>query len=204
MTISRRERRSLAVGAAAVLISLAAVYVVEPAIASQFRVREELRQRTIELERHRRIAAEKSRYERTARELRAQFQEVEALRFEGDRVPPVAAEIQGVLHRVGQETGITIMRENVLPPRKVEMLSQVTVELSIRGEMRAIRDFLHRVQGAPRLLTVPKLTLRGATSRAQPYLVADLQVAGFMLAAEERAAPGQAGSAQREEESAWP
>ena len=195
MKISARERRYLIAGGLAVAAYLAAVYVIEPLISSQFRVREEIGKRAALLERHQLLASEKDRYRQRVEGLKAQLHQGEALYFNREKLPLVAAEIQGLLHKLGDEAGLTIIRENVPPPKKVEMLTQVTVELSVRGEMRAIRDFLYKVHTAPKLLTVPKLTIRGTTSRAQPALMADLQVAGYTTGEEEkgsavRTAPG--------------
>jgi len=186
MRISAREKRFLLVGGLAVVLYLAAVYVVEPFISDQLQVREDIRKRARALERHQLVASEKDRIQRKVEALRAQLRQAEALQFPGEKPPLVAAEIQGLLHTVGQEAGITFARENVPAPKKVEMLTQVTVELSVRGELRAIRDFLYMVQAYPKLLTVPRLTIRGAPARGQQPLLADLHVAGFTRGGEEK------------------
>ena len=184
--ISARERRWLILGGLAVAAYLAAVYVVEPFLTSQAQVREQIQERTALLQRYQLLASDKGRYQRRLEELKVRFAQAEALHFKGEKLPLVAAQIQGVLHQIGQEAGLTFVRENVAPPKKIEMFTQVTVELSLRGELKAIRDFLYKVQAAPQLLTIPRLTLRGTAARGQTSLMADLQVAGYMVSREEK------------------
>ena len=186
MRSAPREKRFLITGGLAVAAFLATVYVIEPLVSSQLKVREEIRERKALLERHQLLASEKDRYRRKVEGLKAQLQQAEGLLLKGEKLPLVAAELQGLLHKLGQEAGITIVRENVPPPKKIEVFTQVTVELSVKGELKAIRDFLYRVQTAPKLLTVPKLIIRGTPSRGQTALSADLQVAGYIVGGEEK------------------
>jgi Tfp pilus assembly protein PilO len=187
MKISMRERRVLVVGGLAVAAILAGVYVVEPLVVSQLQVREEIRQKTALLERHQLLASEKGRYQRRVEALRSEVRQAEELHFKGDKLPVVAAEIQGLLHKLGEEAGITIARENVPAPKKGERFTQVIVELSVRGDMRAISDFLYKVHTAPKMLAVSRLNLKGAPGRGGPApLLADLQIAGHMVGVEEK------------------
>ncbi|MFB3818000.1 MAG: type II secretion system protein GspM [Candidatus Methylomirabilales bacterium] len=188
MRVSAREKRVLVVGGVAALAILVGVYVVEPFLTSQAATRDEIAAARRTVERGGALAAERERQQRQIEALRGRLRAEETLLFAGERLPVVAAEIQGLLHTLGQETGITILRENVPQPRKADTYTQVTVELSVRGELRAIRDFLYRVQTAPKLLSVPRLAIRGTTSRTQTALTADLQVSGYTLAADEKPA----------------
>ena len=195
MKISTRERRFLVVGGLAVAAILAGVYVIEPLVTTQLKIQDELRENRAVLERHQLLASEKERYQRKVEALRSRYQQAGDLHFKGDKLPLVAAEIQGILHRLGQEAGITITRENVRPPRKVEMFTEVAVELSVQGELKNIRDFLYKVQAAPKLLATPKLTIRGMPARGPTAMVADLQVAGYILGGEEKGPAAAASSA---------
>lgn len=186
MKISTREKRVLIAGGLAVAAFLVTVYVIEPFLSSQGKIREEIREKKALLERHQRLASEKDRYQRKVEGLKAELRQAEGVLLKGEKLPLVAAELQGLLHKLGQEAGLTIVRENVPPPKKIEMFTQVTVELSVKGELKAIRDFLYKVQTAPKLLTVPKLTIRGVASRGLTALSADLQVAGYMTGGEEK------------------
>ena len=188
MKISKREKGFLIVGGLAVLAYLGGVYVVEPFVASRTGLRAVIEENQALLERQELLASDRERYRRRAAALRSQLQQAGTRHFPGEKAPVVAAEIQGILHTFGQEAGVTIARQNVPPPKKVEMFTQVTVELSVRGEMRAIRDFIYRISTAPKMLTIPRLVIRGFPSQTTMPLSADLQVAGYMLGTEEKGA----------------
>ena len=181
MKISAREKRFLVAGGLSVLLYLAAAYGIEPFVSTQLRVREEIGNQTKLLERYQLQASERDRYHQKVEALRLQFHERKAEHFTGDKLPVVAAEIQGLLHRLGQEAGVTFVRQNVPPPKKVEMFTQVIVDLSVRGELRAVRDFLYNIQSGPKLLAVPRLLIRGSALRGQTGLTVDLQVVGFVV-----------------------
>lgn len=182
MKISKREKRLVLVGGVAVLAYVAFVYVVEPFVTVQLEVRKQVQERQALLERHRPLASERARYRRKVQALEAPLRQAETLLLRGDKVPLVAAHLQGFLHELGKGAGLAIVRENVPPPREVEMLIEVPVELSLRGGLKSVRDFLYRVQTAPHLLTVPKLVIRRTSSRGGANVAADLRVAGYMLA----------------------
>lgn len=186
MKISRRERGFLIVGGLAVAAILAGVYVGEPLVSSELMVREEIQRQQALLERHQFIASEKERYRKTVEALRTQVQEARESHFREEKLPLVAAEIQGLLHTLGQEAGIIIVRENVPPPKKTGVFTPVTVELSVRGELGTLRDFLYKIQTAPKLLTIPKLIIRGVPARGQIGLSADMQVDGYVTEGEEK------------------
>jgi len=198
MKISTRERRVLLGGGLAVLAILAGVYVVEPFVATQRGMRDEVQAQSALLAKHQLLASEKARYQRRVEALRAQLQQADSLLFKGEKLPVVAAEVQGLLHTLAQEAGITIVRENVRPPTKVDVFTEVAVELSVQGEMKNIRDFLYKIQTAPKLVTTPKLVIRSMPTRGATALAADLVVTGHILNGEDKgpAAAPAAGKAE--------
>jgi hypothetical protein len=169
------------------------VYLVEPLFASRAQVQEELDAQRRVLDRRPVLAADRGRYQGRIDAVQAALQQEQEALFTGEKLPVVAAEIQGLLLSMSQEAGITIVRQNLPTPKRVEMLTQVSVELSVRGELKAIRDFLYHIQTGPKLLTVPKVAIRGVTSRTNTALTADLQVSGYVLGAEEKPAPAAGG-----------
>ncbi len=185
MKISKRETRFLVVGALAVFAYVGIVYVIEPLVASQLEVREQVWETRAVLERHRSLPPERDRYQRKVDALKARLHQAEELLMKGEKAPLAAAEVQGVIHRFGQESSLNIVRENVPPPKQTETFVEVPVELSMRGNLQAVRDFLYRVQMAENLLTVPKLVIRSRRSR-DGTLSVDLRVAGHMRHEEKR------------------
>lgn len=195
MEISSQQKRRFQVLAALVLVVLIGAYGVVPAVKSQVKIREEMRDKQEFLAKTPRSVAERERYQQSVAALQATLQQGAGLVYAGDKLPVTAAAIQDLLHTFGQETGLTIVRENVRPPKKVEMLTEVTVELSIQGDIRGVRDFLYKIQTAPKLLTLPKVTIRSLPVRGPTGVAAELLVAGYLLTGEEKGpAPPQSSS----------
>ncbi len=186
MKISKREKRFIMFGALALLAHLLVVYVIEPVIASQLDVRKQIEEKKAILTGHPPSAPARDYYQSKVRALRAQLSRAEGLLLKEKKAPLAAANLQGLLHKLGRETGLTIVRENVLAPKKLKLLVEVPVELSLRGDLKAVRDFLYRVQTAPYLLTLPKLIIKRRPSRANINLTADLRVVGYMQGEEKK------------------
>ena len=186
MKISTREKRFLLVGVLALAATLGYVYVVEPLIESQLDVREQIQRKQAILDRYRPPVPAKDHYEGKLKELKTQLSTADALFLQERKPTLAAANLQGFIHKIGQESGLTIVRENVLAPKERESLVEVPVELSLSGDMKAMRNFLYRAQTAPHVLTVPKLILKKRYSASNPIFTADVQVVGYIQSEEKK------------------
>jgi hypothetical protein len=74
---------------------------------------------------------------------------------------------------------VSIIREAVLRPKQNDMFLEVSIELSVKGSLGQIKDFLYRVETHDKLLTIPQLSIRSSFSANGPLSV-DLRVAGHM------------------------
>lgn len=181
MKISARERKLLVAAGVAAATVLVAVQVVEPFVRAQLSVRQQLEERRGLLARYERAAAEQEGYRRQVEEVRARLGRAEASMFRGAKPALAAAELQELVHRIAQDVGVTTIRENVPPARPKGAFTEVAVELSLRGDLKAMRDFLFRLQTAPRLVTVSRLVLRSHPAPGVVTLMADVQLTGYIV-----------------------
>jgi len=181
MKISARERNLLIAAGVAAAAVVVVVYVVEPFVRAQVAVRQQLEERQALLARYARAGAETEEYQRQVAGLRARLRRAEAPLFRGEKPALAAAELQELLHRIAEDVGVTTIRENVPPARPKGAFTEVAVELSLRGDLKAMRDFLFRLQAAPRLVTVSKLVLRSHPAPGVVTLTADVQLTGYMV-----------------------
>ncbi len=188
MDMTNGKNRWLRTYGVVLILVLAAAYGTRLFFTSQGKIREELEVKRTQLAKVERVASEAGRYQQRVEALRAALQQGEKFMFVGVKLPVAAAEIQDILHKLGQESSITIVRENVRPPKKGENLLDVTVELSIQGDIRDVRNFLYKIQTAPKLLVVPKVVIRGLPVRGPTGVAAELLVAGYLLNPEEKGA----------------
>ncbi len=186
MKISKREKWFIIVGALALLANFTYVYIVEPVIDSHLEARQQSQRKQAMLQRYRPPVPGKDHYQAKLTELNNQLSAAGPLFLQEKKTTLAAAGLQGFIHKIGQESGLTIVRENVLPPKERDSFVEVPIELSMRGDMKAVRNFLYQIQTAPYLLTLPKLILRRGFSAANPTFTADLQVVGYIQTEENK------------------
>jgi Tfp pilus assembly protein PilO len=179
MKLSRREQGVLALLSLAGLVYVGFVYGIDPVLGSQQAIREEIELKRASLDQYRLVASERKRFQDRVSELQARVTESEGFLLRGDKVPVAAAEVQELLHHFEQETGVSIIREAVLRPKQNDMFLEVSIELSVKGSLGQIKDFLYRVETHDKLLTIPQLSIRSSFSANGPLSV-DLHVAGHM------------------------
>jgi Tfp pilus assembly protein PilO len=187
-----RERRLLI---AAGLIGLGVVgylYVVEPLVERHAATQELIQARTALLARQRRLVA---RTERNARELEALRAEIDRRRarlLPGDKVPVAASELQRLVKATALDTGIEIRSERILQALERGGYTEVPVEVTLSGPVRALTALLYRLEAAPVLLTLTDLKIRAPATGATRDLSATLSLAGYI--ASPALAPPAAGS----------
>ncbi|MGH7412437.1 MAG: type II secretion system protein GspM [Candidatus Methylomirabilis sp.] len=186
MNISRRERRFLVAGGAALLAFLAFNFVIAPAVSRQREVRSELENKRQALERYQLVIEGKRRYERKFADAERLFAQLQRLLLPGEKLTLAAAELQEMLHKSAGASGVTMVSENIHSPKKSGGLTQVSVELTLNADMKKLRDFLYKVESSAKLLTVPKLTLNASFPRPGAELQVTVAVSGYALAPEEK------------------
>ncbi|MCZ7626451.1 MAG: hypothetical protein C3F12_01365 [Candidatus Methylomirabilota bacterium] len=188
MTFSSRERRFLVVGGVAVALFLTGNYLIMPAISNQMEVRNEYREKLDALERFQLVVDGKRRYEKKYAETEALFKQLQQRLLTGEKLTLAAADLQAMLHKAAGESGVTIVSESIHAPKKAEGFTQVAVELSLNADLKKLRDFLYKVESAPKLLTVPKLQVNASFPRIGAELQVTVVVSGYTLGLEEKSA----------------
>lgn len=179
MTLTVREKGIVAVAGLLAIGYVGVTYVLDPFLASQATVQEAIEQKRLEHQQLMALVAERERYQRKVDDLRVRVSEAEAMLLQEDKVPVAAAEVQEVVHRFGRETGVSIMRESVLRPKEQEVLVEIPVEVSLRGSLREVQEFVYKVESHDKILTIPQLAIRSSMA-SNGSLTVDMQIAGHM------------------------
>jgi Tfp pilus assembly protein PilO len=175
-----RERRLLVLAGIVGLAIAGYVYVVEPLVATHAETQELVEARTTLLERQRRLI---QRTERNARELESLRQEIERRRgrlLPGDKPPVAASELQRLVKATAQDTGIDVRSERILPPVDRGGYTEVPVEVTLSGPIRALTALLYRLEAAPVLVTLNDLKVRAPATGVVRDLSATLSLAGYI------------------------
>lgn len=179
MKLSSRERWIVGLAGLLALAYGGVTYVMEPFLESQEAVQEAIEQKQSELEKLVMFVSEEGRYRRKIENLHARVSAAETMLLAEGKVPVAAAEVQEVVHKFGQEAGVSIVRESVIRPKELEAVVEILVELTLKGSTRQIQHFLYQVETHGKLLTISQLAIRSPMAANGPLSV-DLQIAGHM------------------------
>ena len=194
--LQRREQRLLAIAGLVAAAVLGYSYVIEPLAEHRERVQTQIKDRETRLQRQQRLVERRERYAQELEALRAEVARRRARLLPSDKAPLAASELQNLMKTTAQETGVEVRSERVLPTNDRGGYTEVPVEVTLSGPIRAIASFLHRLEAAPALVVVQDVKLRVVSVGAPRELLATLAVAGYIAAGAE-ASPRRDGPARR-------
>jgi Tfp pilus assembly protein PilO len=190
MTALRPRERRLLAGAAVVAIALLGyVYGIEPLLARHRQVRELIVVREELLARQRRLLEREVRYAQELATLQDELARGRARLLPGDRPPLAASELQKLVKSTAEATGIEVRSERILPPTDRGGYTEVPVEVTLSGPIRALTAFTHRLEAAPVFLTLGDVRLRVVSIAAPRELSATIAVTGYIQGTPDGAAP---------------
>lgn len=175
-----RERRLVIVAVAVVALALSYVKLVEPWLEEQREVQVRLQAAGELLARRQRLVDRRPRYLEEVEALRAELTRRRERLLPTERAPLAASELQKLVKTTAQDTGVEVRSERVLPTTERNGYTEVPVEVTLAGPIRALVSFLHRIEGAPVLLSVQDLKLRVTSVTAPREVLATLALAGYI------------------------
>jgi len=181
--LSRRERRLVELGVAALLAVGAYLYVIEPLLARQRQVAELIPIREATLERRRLMIAQR---EQRAGDLAALNRKLEAASsgfLAGPTAPLAASELQKLVKELATAAEVDVRTERVLTPVDLAGVLEVPIELTVASTVRQVVTLLSRLEQTPRLLRVKDLKIRVAAPGQPRELLTTLTVSGYLRSA---------------------
>lgn len=175
-----RERRLLVLAAVLGLGFLSYTYGVEPWMERHAQVQELAAARRELLARQRKLLAREARYRAEKTALEAELLAQRARLLPGDRPPLAASELQRLVKSTAQDTGIEIRSERILPTAERGGYTEVPIEVTLAGPIRALASLAHRLEATPALLAVNELKVRVVSVAAPRELSATLSVSGYI------------------------
>ncbi|MBI3988668.1 MAG: hypothetical protein HY347_03530 [candidate division NC10 bacterium] len=194
MKISAREKRFLIIGGIAILLFVLIRWGVGPAISGQQGVQDRLALKRELLERYQRILEEKRLDEKRLKALQEVYAGMQKRLFSAEKPGVVTSELQAILQKLAQASGVEVRTVRFLPPKKMEVFTRIAVELNFGATVRDLKEFLYRIEAHERLLLIPRMVIvAGSTPLAQ----VTMEVAGFTPLVEESAEGQRAGAPRR-------
>jgi hypothetical protein len=184
----------LLAGAAVAVVALGYTWGVEPLLARHRQVEELVDSRHDLLARQHRLLAREPALQAELEALRVEIAGRRGRLLPGDKPPLAASELQALVKATAAETGVEVRSERVLPTAERGGFVEVPIEVTLAGPIRALVAMLHRLEGAPVLLTLGEFRLR-VISVAQPReLSATVALTGYIASSGPEA--GRAGAAE--------
>lgn len=164
--LSLRQRRVLALGLLAGVLTAVWFAAVMPYLGLRAYYREHIIDLRERLQQYQRIATSRQHYERRLVELKASSQL--AARLLDEKTPALAsAALQRTVQEMIRDSGGRLNSvQAVPPPEDAGAVVPVTLRLALQGSSEVLRSLLYRIEGGRRLLFVDTLSLhaRGGTT----------------------------------------
>jgi Tfp pilus assembly protein PilO len=185
--IQRREQRLLVLAGVVAVGVLGYSYVIEPLAERREGVQTQIAAREARLQGQQRLIERRERYAQELEELRGEVERRRGRLLPGDKAPLAASELQNLVKKTAQDTGVEVRSERVLPTNERGGYTEVPVEVTLSGPIRAIASFLHRLEAVPVLVAVQDVKVRVVSVGAPRELLATLALAGYIATGAESA-----------------
>jgi hypothetical protein len=178
-----RERRLLLAAAVLTVGALGYTYGVEPLVERHREVQDLIDARHQLLARQERLLARTGAYTQEKDTIAAEIAQRRARLLTSDKPPLAASELQKLVKSAADDSGVEVRSERVLPTSERGGYTEVPVEVTLSGPIRALVALVYRLEGAPVLLTVNAMRVRVVSIGAPRELSATLSLSGYIVSA---------------------
>ncbi len=189
--LSARERVLAGAALLALLLLLVRYGIVEPYLAYTARLEEEIEQ---EVQRVAKMQRQRDRREQIATQvnvLRQRFQETRQRLIPGGTPALASAHLQERIQTLASQRGLEVVTTQVMRDEAMGEFRKIAVQVTLRGELPAVADFVSGVEYGDWLLAVTTLEVRSTYNlRVRPRegprnpLTITLEVGGVMQGAQ--------------------
>lgn len=184
MNISQKDKVVLGIGIAAVISAGLFTFVIKPINNNRMRIKTDIERKADFIDRYNGVLKNKDAIDARIKELEKKGRQMKSYLLSGETPSLAAADLQSLLQSAGGELGLTMESVKVLDPRKVDIFYQIPVDVSMRTEMRKLKDFIYKIENSPKFLTVPRFRMRVIKNNIQfePEIIeARIEAAGYIL-----------------------
>ena len=181
--LKTRERWLLGAALTVAVTVLGDLYVVEPVLQRNRETRELIGARQGLLQRQQRLVTRQAQYATELAALEADIARYRARLLPGERAPLAASELQKLVKATAQEAGVDVRSERILAATERGAFTEVPLEVTLAGPIRALVTLFAQLDAAPVILTVSDVKLRVVSVSAPRELSVTLSLAGYIPAA---------------------
>lgn len=153
---------------------------IEPFLASQSNIREQIPIKTKQLEKYRQYIAGKDQTEKNLKQIQELSKSSFLKLLSGDTPPLAAANLQDILKVLSAKDSINIKSEKVLDTKDLDFFVQISVQIEFISSITNLTNFLYDIENNEKLLIITDLNVRAASYRDPKEVRAAVVVAGLM------------------------
>jgi type II secretory pathway component PulM len=178
--LKQREKKLLAVLAAVMVIFVLVVYVVDPFLARQEEIRQELTTKLHLLQKNREKVTQIGWLENQIVELKEFIKISDGQMLPGKKPSLAAAELQKLLKNIARSSNVNIRQEKIIPSIDLGQYEQIPVQVTFVSNATALKEILYRIEHHSRLLLIPVMKVKVTSAKSPKETETTLVVAGLI------------------------
>ena len=181
MNVSKRDKRFLTVGAAALLLFLVVNYIILPFIESEGEIRDGTEQKEVTLEKFEKIIAGRAEVEKQLAQVKKKQSQLNAKLLTGSTPSLAAAEMQKMLEKISAAHDLELKSVKVQDGEKQGDLLTIPLEIRLQTDLDRTRKFLADIEKNQKYLVVPSLKISVQNQRDPKEVIVTMVVTGFFM-----------------------
>ena len=181
MNVSKRDKRFLTVGAAALLLFLVVNYIIVPFIESEGEIRDGTEQKEVTLEKFEKIIAGRAEVEKQLAQVKKKQSQLNAKLLTGSTPSLAAAEMQKMLEKISAAHDLELKSVKVQDGEKQGDLLTIPLEIRLQTDLDRTRKFLADIEKNQKYLVVPSLKISVQNQRDPKEVIVTMVVTGFFM-----------------------
>jgi len=185
VSISKRDKRFLTVGALALLLFLVITYIIMPFIESEREIREGTEQKEVTLEKFERIIAGRAEVEKQLAQVKKKQTQLNSKLLTGSTPSLAAAEMQKMLEKIAGTHDLEMKSVKVQDGEKQGDLLTIPLEIRLQTDLERTRKFLADIEKNQKYFIVPSLKISVQNQRDPKEVIVTMVITGFFMKEEE-------------------
>jgi hypothetical protein len=178
--ISRREKRLILIGLLSIILFVSFDYLADLTYYRPQRIREQLFHERNKLERSQLKVETRPKLEAKVNATRDKVANLQRRLLPGDKPPVAAANLQQIIDDIAGQTNIEIKTQKINKPIEHALMLEVPVQVVFRCNVGDLKNFLYRIESHPKLLTIPKWSIRVLNHRDPKQIQVNMTITGFI------------------------
>jgi Tfp pilus assembly protein PilO len=184
VNISKRDRKFLVAGGAAILLFLVINYIIIPFIESEREIRESTEQKEMTLQKFEKIIAGRGEVEKQLAQVKRKHSQLNAKLLTGSTPSLAAAEMQKMLEKISASHDLELKSVKVQDGEKQGDLLTIPLEIRLQTDLERTRKFLADIEKNQKYLIVPSLKISVQNQREPKEVIVTMVVTGFFMKVE--------------------